>query len=59
MAERFYESLEYVEINGQFVRAHDLKYEVVDEVLHFFLSLDVPLMKERPIGTKMLHIKKE
>jgi hypothetical protein len=58
MGERLYEALEYINVNGP-VRANDMKYEVVDEVLHFFLSFSVHLMKEKPTGTKMLNLEQE
>lgn len=58
MGERLYEALEYINVNGP-VRANDMKYEVVDEVLHFFLSFSVHLMKEEPTEAKMLILKQE
>lgn len=53
MGERLYTSLENIAVNGRLIRARDMKYEVVEDVLHFFVSFDVHLMKERPEGVKM------
>lgn len=58
MGERLYKALEYINVNGP-VRTKDMKYEVVDEVLHFFLSFSVHLMKEKPPESKMLILEQE
>lgn len=60
MAVQLYEWLEYVEdIEGNKYRGLDIRHEVVDEVLHFFVSFRVHLMKEKQPETKMQTIKQE
>jgi hypothetical protein len=58
MAERLYEALQFINVNGQ-VRANDMKYEIIDDVLHFFLSFKVHLVKEKPAETKMMQSEQE
>ncbi|NOU68386.1 hypothetical protein GC096_30630 [Paenibacillus sp. LMG 31461] len=53
MAERLYEALQFINVGGP-VRATNLKYEIIDEVLHFFLSFGVHLLEEKTELTKMM-----
>jgi hypothetical protein len=58
MAERLYLALQLINVNGP-VRANDLKYEIIDDVLHFFLIFKVHLLKEKPAETKMMQSEQE
>ncbi|CAH1202972.1 hypothetical protein PAECIP111891_02182 [Paenibacillus allorhizoplanae] len=58
IAERLYEALQFINISGP-VRANDLKYEIIDDVLHFFLSFRVHLLKEKPAEAKMMQSEQE
>lgn len=39
-AERLYRCLELIEVDGVLVRGAKMKYEVIDDVLHFFVNYD-------------------
>ncbi len=40
-----YEELEYIEVSGNLVRGTEMKHEVIDGVLHFFVHYDIWLRK--------------
>ncbi len=46
MAERLYEELEYIEVNGKLTRSVDMYHESVDKVLHFFLAYNFTVKKQ-------------
>lgn len=45
MAERLFECLEYIEVGGGKVRGDKLRYEIIDGVLHFFVSYDFHVVR--------------
>lgn len=45
MGERLLECLEYLTVNGDFVRGTQMHYEVVDGILHFFVNYDMFVYK--------------
>ncbi|MGO4498812.1 DUF6838 family protein [Paenibacillus sp. 2RAB27] len=53
MAERLYEALQFIVAIGP-IRTNDLKYEIIDDVLHFFLRVGLHLLQEKPVETKMM-----
>jgi hypothetical protein len=59
MAERLYEKLEYIVWDGITYRGLRLRHEVIDDVLHFFMSFDIHLLRERPVAPKMQTIEQE
>lgn len=44
-AERLFPCLEYLEVDGDFVRGTDMKYEITDGVLYFFVNYDLFLYR--------------
>lgn len=56
VAEQLYEQLEYVEWGGILYRGHEMKHEIVDDVLHFFLSYSVHLIRQKANAAKMQHL---
>ncbi|SHE62173.1 phage tail terminator family protein [Clostridium fallax] len=46
MADKFYELLEYIEVNGDLYRTMNMKHEVVDSVLHFYLNFNFTVIKK-------------
>lgn len=54
MAEQLYWCLEYISVAGDLTRGTQMHYEVIDDVLHFFVNYDmfvnrlenIPLMAE-------------
>ncbi|MBH0330126.1 hypothetical protein ABH14_10020 [Brevibacillus brevis] len=59
VAEQLYEQLEYVEYDGNLYRGQNMRHEVVGDVLHFFVSFDVHLMREKLIVPKMRTLEQE
>ncbi|WP_281885678.1 DUF6838 family protein [Paenibacillus sp. YYML68] len=59
IAERLYAELEYIQWEGETYRANSLRHEVVDDVLHFLLELNVRMLKLKPAVPKMNQLKKE
>lgn len=59
VATQLYELLEYVEWGGSLYRGHEMKHEVVDDVLHFFLSYNVHLIRQKATAAKMQHLEME
>jgi len=49
MAASLYEALEFVERDAGKYRAVSMKHQVVDGVLHFFVSFSVHMMLEKPV----------
>lgn len=48
MAEKLYDELEYIEVNGKLTRSVDMYHEAVDKVLHFFLAYNFTVKKQAP-----------
>lgn len=46
MTDKLYELLEYIEVNGDLYRAVNMKHEVVDSVLHFYLNFNFTVIKK-------------
>ncbi len=46
MAEKLYDELEYIEVNGKLTRSVDMYHEAVDKVLHFFLAYNFTVKKQ-------------
>ncbi|WP_240421655.1 phage tail terminator family protein [Paenibacillus periandrae] len=59
MADRLYEKLITIESNGVIHRGLRLKHEVVDNVLHFFVSYNIRLLAPKELVPKMEKIKQE
>lgn len=59
VAEQLYEQLEYVEYDGNLYRGQNMRHEVVGDVLHFFVSFDIHLMREKPSVPKMRTLEQE
>lgn len=52
--ETLIDGLEYITlVNSDLIRGTDIKAEVVDDVLHFFISYKMYVTKETPIEDKM------
>lgn len=48
LAETFYTELEYISlVDGSLIRGTDMHYRITDGALHFFVSYDVFILKER------------
>lgn len=59
VAEQLYEQLEYVEYDGNLYRGQNMRHEVVGDVLHFFVSFSVHLIREKNPKVKMGPLKIE
>jgi hypothetical protein len=59
MAELLYGELEYIQGEGGKYRGLRMKHEVVADVLHFFISFDVRLIKSKAIDPKMQTLEQE
>ena len=46
MAERLYEELEYIEVNGKLTRGVEMHHEAIDNVLHFFVNYNFTVKKQ-------------
>ncbi|MED4377983.1 hypothetical protein P9274_20205 [Schinkia azotoformans] len=56
IAEKLYQTMEYIESNGRLYSGRKMKHEIVDGVLHFFVDYDFSLYKEKTgIKMKTLH----
>ncbi|PPQ49124.1 hypothetical protein C5G87_07040 [Paenibacillus peoriae] len=59
VADRLYEELEYIQWKGSLYRVVGMKHQIVDDVLHFFLDVNVHLMRPKGPETKMMTLKQE
>lgn len=59
VAEQLYEQLEYVEWHGTLYRGMNMRHEIVDGVLHFFLSYGVYLVRQKAAVPKMQRLEQE
>ncbi|MCM3273662.1 phage tail terminator family protein [Paenibacillus elgii] len=54
-----YEKMEYIKWDGTTYRGTGMRAEIVDDVLHFFLSFEVHLMRPKVAGPTMQHLEQE
>lgn len=59
VADRLYEEMEYIQFEGSMYRAVGMKHQIVDDVLHFFIDVNVHLMRPKGPETKMRTLKQE
>lgn len=59
MADRLYEALEYIPTPSGLVRGSRMRHEVVDGVLHFFISFELHLLRQKAADPKMRTIEQE
>jgi hypothetical protein len=59
VANRLYEEMEYIQWDGNVYRAIGLNHRIVDDVLHFFLDVNVHLMRPKDEEVKMRTLKQE
>lgn len=59
MAEKLYEVLENVDIDGAVYRGTGMNHEVVDRTLHFFVDLNFLVWKQKPDTPKMTTLDQE
>lgn len=57
MADKLYEVLEYINVDGSLYRANKMTHEIVDDVLHFNISFDYRVIKEVEKPAKMQKLK--
>ncbi len=55
--DRLYDCLEYITVNGDLVRGISMRSEIVDGVLHFFVSYNMNLYKETKKDEYMEEVK--
>ena len=53
VAERLFSALEYITITGDLCRGTEMHYEVVDNVLSFFVNYDMHVYKDEPVEFMM------
>lgn len=52
VAERLFSCLEYITVNGEPAMGTQMRYEIVDEILHFFVNYDMFVYKvSEPLPT--------
>ncbi|WP_273483615.1 phage tail terminator family protein [Desulforamulus ruminis] len=59
MAEQLYQRMEYIQLSGQTIRGTGLHHEIVDGVVHFFVSYDFHVMREKASIPKMQELEQE
>lgn len=59
MADKLYESLREVSINGSIYRGTGMTHEVVDDVLHFFVDINFHVIRQKAEVSKMVDLKEE
>ncbi|MFC3788361.1 DUF6838 family protein [Paenibacillus sp. GCM10012307] len=52
LSDMLYDVMEYIDCNGM-IRGSGLRHEVVDGVLHFFVSYDLHVLRQRPASSPM------
>lgn len=55
LSDTLYGVMEYIDCNG-LIRGTGMRHEIVDGVLHFFVSYDFHLLRQRPTSTPMQHM---
>lgn len=59
VAETLYEGMEYIQVGEHTVRGTGMRSEIVDDVLHFFVSYDYHVIKPKAPGTKLQGLEQE
>ncbi|WP_438448187.1 phage tail terminator family protein [Gorillibacterium sp. sgz5001074] len=59
VADQLYGALEVTEWEGRMYRGSGLRHEVMDGVLHFFITYQIPFLAEKPPGMKMQSLNQE
>lgn len=59
MADRLYEELRMVRIDGSLYRGSGMSHEVVDDVLHFFVNFNFHVLRPKDQVPKMMELKEE
>ncbi|MGX4583364.1 phage tail terminator family protein [Paenibacillus chitinolyticus] len=59
VAEALYEALEYITAAGNLLRGTDMRHEVIDDVLHFFVDYDFHLLRKKAPLPKMRSMRQE
>lgn len=59
MAERLYEELESIEWEGKRYSGYELRHEIVNLALQFYLNLDICVIKQKTSALKMRHLEQE
>ncbi|MDR6883791.1 DUF6838 family protein [Bacillus sp. 3255] len=59
VAEQLYEPFRYIETVGGVVRSFNARHEVIEDVLHFFISMNVPLFIPKPEVQKIQKIEEK
>jgi Fe-S-cluster formation regulator IscX/YfhJ len=59
IAEQLYELLETIEIGGKRVRGTNMRHEIVDQELHFFVDYDFLVTRQVARAPKMEHLEQE
>jgi len=59
LAEQLYDQLEYIEVNNGLCRGTKMKHEIVDEVLHFFVTYDFHVLRSKTAVPKMQTLEQE
>lgn len=53
VADKLYDQLEYIEVEGNLYRGTGMNHEVIDGVLHFFVDYNFHLFRKAPETVKM------
>lgn len=53
VADILYDTLEYITVESNFVRGLNMRYQIVDNVLHFFINFNMNVQKEITPTDKM------
>lgn len=59
IAEQLYNVMEYITVTGQLCRGTNMRHEIVDGVLHFFVNYDFHVWREAPEEIKMQTLDEE
>ncbi|MEJ9220715.1 hypothetical protein P4H46_21340, partial [Paenibacillus glucanolyticus] len=59
VASQLLDVLEWVEIDGMKFRGTGMNFEVIDDVLHFFVDYNYHVMRAKAPGIKMNQMKQE
>lgn len=59
MAEKLYDKLEIIEIDGIKYRGTGMNHEIVGRVLHFFIEYNFHVYREKPIEPTMQELEQE
>lgn len=59
MADLLYDRLEMIHLQQSVIRGHNMRHEIINGVLHFFVDYDFHLLRSRPSSTKMQQLNQE